>query len=420
MSTEYSGPDYGSNMRSGPLRGMKVLDLSIIVAGGTASSLLADFGAEVVKVERPGGGDPLRNWGPFANGVSLWWKVHSRNKQSLTLDLGNPDGQALLLQLAGQADMLIEGFRPGTLERWNVGPNQLHESNPGLVILRYSGFGQTGPYRDRPGFGTIAECMSGYIAMTGFPETPPVLPPIPLADEIAGVFGAMAGMMAMYRRDVARGPSQAAEGTKTGQVIDLSLFEPLFRLCIPHIPMYDLLGIVRERVGNDFPDAAPRSLYQTGDNRWLGLSATSQSTWEALAHAMGLSDHITDPRFADNASRLENKDALNDILQQWLGSRTQSEILENLVPAGGVVGPVYGSEQIVEDPHYQDRGDVIEIEDPEIGTTLMPGIIPKFSDTPGAVEHAGPRLGEHNAQVLGSWLGLDARAVAELADRGVI
>jgi crotonobetainyl-CoA:carnitine CoA-transferase CaiB-like acyl-CoA transferase len=421
LTNENSHPgSNGAGRRSGPLQGMKVLDLSIIVAGGTASSLLADFGAEVVKVERPGSGDPLRNWGPFAHGVSLWWKVHSRNKQSLTLDLANPDGQALLLQLAGQADMIIEGFRPGTLERWNIGPRQLHESNPGLVILRYSGFGQTGPYRDRPGFGTIAECMSGYIAMTGFPETPPVLPPIPLADEIAGVFGAMAGMMALYRREVARGSSQAANEGKTGQVIDLSLFEPLFRLCIPHIPMYDLLGIVRERVGNDFPDAAPRSLYQTGDNRWLGLSATSQSTWEALAHAMGLSHYITDPRFTDNASRLENKDALNEILQAWLGSRPLEEILADLVPAGGVVGPVYDSAQIVQDPHYREREDVVEVEDPEIGTTLMPGIIPKFSDTPGAVEHAGPQLGEHNAQVLGSWLGYDAPSVADLADRGVI
>ncbi len=420
MTTQQSTQDSGDAGRSGPLTGLKVLDLSIIVAGGTASSLLADFGAEVVKVERPGTGDPLRNWGPFANGVSLWWKVHSRNKQSLTLDLGNAEGQALLLELAKQADMLIEGFRPGTLERWNIGPEQLHEANPGLVILRYSGFGQTGPYRDRPGFGTIAECMSGYIAMTGFPETPPVLPPIPLADEIAGVFGAMAGMMALYRREVAQDSGEAPGRNRTGQVIDLSLFEPLFRLCIPHIPMYDLLGIVRERVGNDFPDAAPRSLYQTGDQRWLGLSATSQSTWEALAQAMGLSDYISDPRFADNASRLENKDELNVILQQWLGNRSQEEILDNLVPAGGVVGPVFGSAEIVEDPHYKDRDDVIEVEDPEIGTTLMPGIIPKFSDTPGAVEHAGPSLGQHNAKVLWSWLGYDAQAIAGLADKGVI
>lgn len=420
MTNEQSCSGDGGGRRSGPLQGLKVLDLSIIVAGGTASSLLADFGADVVKVERPGSGDPLRNWGPFANGVSLWWKVHSRNKRSLTLDLGNPEGQALLLELAGQADMLIEGFRPGTLERWNIGPEQLHEKNPGLVILRYSGFGQTGPYRDRPGFGTIAECMSGYIAMTGFPETPPVLPPIPLADEIAGVFGAMAGMMALYRREAVRASYQEGEDAKAGQVIDLSLFEPLFRLCIPHIPMYDLLGIVRERVGNDFPDAAPRSLYQTADDRWLGLSATSQSTWEALAHAMGLSDYISDPRFTDNASRLENKDALNEVLQQWLGSRPLDEILDNLVPAGGVVGPVYGSGQIVDDPHYRERDDLIEVEDPEIGATLMPGIIPKFSATPGAVEHAGPSLGEHNEQVLASWLGYDAGTVADLTGKGVI
>ena len=409
-----------TNRSFGPLQGLKVLDLSIIVAGGTASSLLADFGAEVVKVERPGGGDPLRNWGPFANGVSLWWKVHSRNKQSLTLDLGRPEGQALLLDLARQADVLIEGFRPGTLERWNLGPEQLHQTNPGLIILRYSGFGQTGPYRDRPGFGTIAECMSGYIAMTGFPETPPVLPPIPLADEIAGVFGAMAGMMALYRRETVNKADGSGPGKTGGQVIDLSLFEPLFRLCIPHLPMYDLLGIVRERVGNDFPDAAPRSLYRTGDGRWLGLSATSQSTWEALARAMGLSDLLADPKFANNAARLENKDALNDILQDWLGSRPLAQILAQLVPAGGVVGPVYDSAQIVNDPHYQAREDVLEVEDPEIGKTLMPGIIPKFSETPGAVEQAGPQLGEHNAQVLTTWLGYNDQQLSDLAEKGII
>ena len=404
----------------GPLQGLKVLDLSIIVAGGTASSLLADFGAEVVKVERPGSGDPLRNWGPFANGVSLWWKVHSRNKQSITLDLARPEGQQVLKDLAIQADLLIEGFRPGTLERWNLGPEDLHRVNPGLVILRYSGFGQTGPYKDRPGFGTIAECMSGYIGMTGFPNTPPVLPPIPLADEIAGVFGAMSGMMALYHRDAPGSRKDGDSATHRGQVIDLSLFEPLFRLCIPHIPMYDLLGIIRERVGNDFPDAAPRSLYRTGDERWLGLSATSQNTWERLVQAMGLPDLVADPRFADNAARLENKDALNDILQEWLGRHTLEQSLEQLVPAGGVVGPVYDSAQIVADPHYQEREDMVEVDDPELGKTLMPGVVPKFSDTPGAVEHAGPKLGEHNQQVYGSWLGYGEDTLRELADKGVI
>ncbi len=403
---------------AGPLAGLRVLDLSIIVAGGTASSLMADFGAEVVKVERPGVGDPLRNWGPFYNGVSLWWKVHSRNKQSITLNLADPRGQRLLKDLARSADVLIEGFRPGTLERWGLGPADLHGSdvNPGLVILRFSGFGQTGPYRDRPGFGTIAECMSGYIGMTGFPDTPPNLPPVPLADEIAGVFGAMAGMMAIYRRDADRREGQPGKG----QVVDLSLFEPLFRLCIPHLTIYDRLGEIRERVGNDFPDAAPRSLFRTGDERWLGLSATSQNTWEGLAQAMGLGDLLDDPRFTNNAARLQHKDALNEILQEWLGSRNTDTALDELIPAGGVVGPVYNSADIIADPHYQSREDIVEMDDPELGRTKMLGLAPKFSDTPGELRHMGPTVGQHNAAIYGGWLGLNNSDLATLATEGVI
>ena len=398
----------------GPLTGLKVLDLSIIVAGGTASSLLADFGAEVVKVERPGTGDPLRNWGPFANGVSLWWKVHSRNKKSITLNLGTPEGQDLLKRLAAEADVLIEGFRPGAMEKWGLSPDELLAVNPKLVMLRYSGFGQTGPYKDRPGFGTIAECMSGYIGMTGFPDTPPNLPPIPLADEIAGVFGAMAGMMALYHRD-ASGNSDAK-----GQVVDVSLFEPLFRLCIPHITMFDMLGINRERVGNDFPDAAPRNLYKTGDGRWLGLSATSQSTFESLAKAMGMPDLISKPEYQDNAARLDNREALNNELQGWLSHRDLNETMDQLVPAGGVVGPVYDAPQIMADPHYQAREDIIDIDDPELGKTKMLGVVPKFSETPGSVQHAGPTVGEHNENIYSSWLGLGEDELSELSEQGTI
>ena len=398
----------------GPLTGLKVLDLSIIVAGGTASSLMADFGAEVVKVERPGTGDPLRNWGPFANGVSLWWKVHSRNKKSITLNLGTPEGQDLLKRLVVEADVLIEGFRPGAMEKWGLGPDDLLAVNPKLVMLRYSGFGQTGPYKDRPGFGTIAECMSGYIGMTGFPNTSPNLPPIPLADEIAGVFGAMAGMMALYHRDGSGNPNAK------GQVVDVSLFEPLFRLCIPHITMFDMLGINRERVGNDFPDAAPRNLYKTGDDRWLGLSATSQNTFESLAKAMGMPDLIDRPEFKDNAARLDNREILNDELQGWLGQRDLQETMDQLIPSGGVVGPVYDAPQIMADPHYLAREDIIDIDDPELGKTKMLGVVPKFSETPGSVQHAGPTVGEHNQHIYSSWLGLPADKLSQLSEEGTI
>ena len=398
----------------GPLSGLKVLDLSIIVAGGTASSLLADFGAEVVKIERPGTGDPLRNWGPFANGVSLWWKVHSRNKKSITLNLGVPEGQNLLKELAAKTDILIEGFRPGAMERWGLGPDELQALNPKLVMLRYSGFGQSGPYKDRPGFGTIAECMSGFVGMTGFQDTPPVLPPIPLADEIAGVFGAMAGMMALYHRDA------SINSSAKGQVVDVSLFEPLFRLCIPHITMFDMLGINRERVGNDFPDAAPRSLYKTADNQWLGLSATSQSTFEGLAKAMGMEELLERTEFKDNAARLENRESLNDELNRWLGQRNLKETMDQLIPAGGVVGPVYDAAQIMEDPHFHSRQDIIDIDDPELGQTKMLGVVPKFSETPGAVEHAGPKVGEHNRHIYSSWLGLDEEKLTELNRQGTI
>ena len=408
--------DWGIDLTTaqGPLAGLKVLDLSIIVAGGTASSLMADFGAEVVKVERPGTGDPLRNWGPFANGVSLWWKVHSRNKKSITLNLGSPEGQDLLKKLAVEADVLIEGFRPGAMEKWGLGPDSLLDVNPKLVILRYSGFGQTGPYKNRPGFGTIAECMSGYIGMTGFPDTAPNLPPIPLADEIAGVFGAMAGMMALYHRDT------SSNSDTKGQVVDVSLFEPLFRLCIPHITMFDLLGINRERVGNDFPDAAPRNLYKTADDRWLGLSATSQSTFESLAKAMGMPDLIEKEAYKDNAARLENRQNLNVELQGWLGERDLDETMEQLIPSGGVVGPVYDAPQIISDPHYQAREDIIDIDDPQLGKTKMLGVVPKFSVTPGSVEHAGPTIGEHNRLIYGSWLNLDDTQLADLSDQGTI
>ncbi len=421
-----------ANEQKGPLVGVKVLDLSTIIAGGTATSMLADFGAEVIKVEQPGVGDALRRWGPFypshrgsgedgaseaaenagLDEVSVWWKVHSRNKKSITLDLRRSEGQEILKNLAKGADILVEGFRPGTLERWGLGPDELAKVNPKLVIVRFSGYGQTGPYKDRPGFGTVAECMSGMVAMTGFPDTPPMLPPVPMGDEVAGLFGAMASVMALHHRD--------AGGAGQGQVVDVSLFEPLFRMAIPYVTLYDLLNIVRHRVGNEFPDAAPRTMLKTMDERWIGLSATTQATWEDLARAIGRPELIDDARFLNNPSRVANRDELNVILQGWMSDKTLEQVMDLLVPAGGVVGPVYDIAQIVADPHYQVRDDIIDVDDPDLGKTKMVGVVPKFSATPGAVAHGGPALGEHNDEVYREWLGLDDEGLDRLREAGIV
>ncbi len=395
---------------TGPLAGLAVLDLSTIVSGGTATSMLADFGAEVIKVEHPGGGDPLRSWGPFLSGQSVWWKVVSRNKKSITLDPSRPRGQQLLLSLAGRADVLVENFRPGTLEKWGLGPERLLDANPRLVVLRISGFGQTGPYRHRPGFGTIAEAMSGLVALSGFPDSPPLLPPLPLADEVAGIVGAMAALMAIYHR----------QRSGRGQVIDVSLYEPLFRLLIPYVTQYLTLGIVARRSGNEFPDAAPRNLYRARDGGWIAISATSQRVFERLAAAIGRPDLIEDPRFADNAARVRNREALDAILGEWIGSHTEDEILARCEESGAVAGPVYDVARILRDPHYAARGDIIRAPDPHLGEIPMIGVVPALSETPGAVVGPGPALGAHNAEIYGGRLGLSEEELDSLRAQEVI
>jgi crotonobetainyl-CoA:carnitine CoA-transferase CaiB-like acyl-CoA transferase len=394
-----------------PLEDIVVLDLTTIVAGGTMTSILADFGAQVIKVEHPKGGDPLRTWEPSVNGVSLWWKVLSRNKKSVTLNLNHPQGQQLLRQLAGRADVLVENFRPGTLERWNVGYDVLSQVNPRLVVVRISGFGQTGPYRDRPGFGTIAEAMSGFVAISGHPDRPPLLPPIPLADEIAGLLGAASMLMALHYRDRAGG---------TGQMIDVSLYEPLFRLLVPYVPQYALRGDLPQRVGNRFPGAAPRNLYPTAGGDWLALSATTQRAFERLARAMGRPDLLSDSRFADNRSRVAHTEELDAIVEAWTSARPLSVLLQDLEDAEVVAAPIYDVPRILGDPHYQARDNIITVEDPDLKQVPMPGVIPKFSRTPGQVAHAGPRLGEHNDVIYGRLLGLSREQIDGLALEGVI
>lgn len=393
-----------------PLSNLIVLDLTTIVSGGTTTSLLADFGAQVIKVENPEDGDPLRSWEPMKNGISLWWKVHSRNKRSITLNLRDPRGQQLLKDLAAKADVLVENFRPGTLEHWNLGYEVLSEVNPALVMVRFSGFGQTGPFRNRPGFGTVAESMSGYVALSGFPDSSPLLPPMPLADEVAGLIGAVAALIALYHRD--------REGR--GQMIDVSLYESLFRLLIPYVPQYVLLGELPKRVGNRFPGAAPRNLYRSADGEWVAISATSQRTFERLAQAMGRPELISDARFADNACRVAHVEELDATIQEWMGSRLLDEILRVLEEAEAVAGPVYDVRHILVDPHYRARNDIVTVPDAELGEIPMPAILPKFSRTPGRIEHAGPRLGEHNEAIYSGLLGLSCKELQDLARGGVI
>jgi len=394
----------------GPLVGLRVLDFSIVIAGPTATTLLGDFGAEVVKVERPGVGDPLRAWAPFKDGHSLWWKAHSRNKKSVTLNLAKPEGQAIARALVAKADVAVESYQPGTMEKWGLGWDALSAVNPRLVMLRMSGFGQTGPYRERPGFGTVAEAMSGLAQITGFPDGPPILPAFPMADEVAGTFGAMAIMMALYHR----------EKTGDGQWIDTSLYEPLFRYMIPNVPEYDQNGTVRGRMGNELLDAAPRNLYQAADGKWLSMSASTQGIWERVAVAIGREELIKDPRFLDNTTRVKNRVELNAIIQDWVGSLPLEEAMAAMREAGAVVGPVYDSAMIAEDPQYAEREDIVTVDDPDLGPLKMHAALPKLSRTPGAVHKAAPALGEDNESVYGEWLGYDARKVAELKEQGLI
>ncbi|MBI2872430.1 MAG: CoA transferase [Chloroflexi bacterium] len=396
----------------GPLAGLTVLDLANLVAGGLAASHLADFGARVIKVERPGTGDLLRQWGPYKNGVSLWWKVLARNKESITLNLTRKEGQEVLKRLVAHADVMVEGFRPGTMDRWGLSYDVLKQINPRLILATISGFGLTGPYKDRPGFGTVAESMSGFVNATGFPDGPPLLPPLPLADEVAGTFAAMAIMMALYERD--------GRGSGQGQVIDVSLYEPLLRLMIPHATMYDQLGMLSHRQGNRFSDAAPRGLYQAADGRWLSLSATTQGVWEPLAKAMGREDLLTHPHFKDNPARVKNVDEVDRVVGEWIGARPLDEAYRVLHEAGAVVFPVYNTDQILEDPHYQAREDIVEVPDPELGCIKMQCVVPRLVRTPGKVRWAGPTLGQHNEQVYSGLLDAKPGELAQWRQQGII
>ncbi|WP_101297282.1 CaiB/BaiF CoA transferase family protein [Halegenticoccus soli] len=399
--------------RGGPLDGLRVVDFSGMISGGFATCQLADFGADVVMVEHPEYPDPLREWPPFEEGTSLWWKSIGRNKRCVTLDLKSEAGSALALELVSDADVVFENFRPGTMERWGLGPNALFEANPEAIVVRLSGYGQTGPRSSKPGFGTVAEGISGWASVNGFPDREPLLPPISLADLTAAQFAVQATMFAVYERDLGRG------GSGEGQVVDVSLYEPLFRLFVGDVEGYDKQGIVRERTGNRHPNAVPRNVYETADGH-LTLSASSQRIFENVMRAIGRPDLVDDPRFSTNERRVENADELDAIIEAWTRERPTDEAIEVMEESDAIVGPVYDMGDIFEDEQYRARGDIVEVEDDEVGRLRTAAPIPKFSRTPGAVTHAGPRHGQHDEEVFRGELGLDADEFERLRAEGVV
>jgi crotonobetainyl-CoA:carnitine CoA-transferase CaiB-like acyl-CoA transferase len=400
-----------SEERRGPLDGIRVLDIATVIGGPGTAARLGDFGADVIKVEHPEHGDTTRNLGWKVHGTTLWWKVIGRNKRPITLRLSDPRGRDLLLRLAETADVLVESFRPETLERWGLGPDVLLERNPRLVILRISGFGQTGPYARRPGFGTLAEAISGYVHITGEPEGPPVLPPVALADEVAAILGAYAVMVALYRRDRSGG---------TGQVIDLALFESLFGLTGPVATAYDRLGLVWGRHGNRLPYVAPRNAYRTGDDRWVAVSGTSQSVAERIFGAIGRPELARDPRFATNEARVENVEELDAIIEEWTRAHTLQEVMAAFEAHEAAASPIYDIQQIDSDLQYRARGTVVRVEDDQLGEVVLPDVQPRFSATPGAIRHAGQPLGSANRDVFVEEMGLSEEELAELRADGVV
>ncbi len=393
---------------AGPLAGVRVLDLSRLVAGNMLSLQLADFGADVIKVEPSDHGDPLRAWGD--SHIATSWKVYARNKKSLALNLRDPVAIDILLQLAESTSIMIEGFRPGRLEQMGLGLDALHARNPKLVLVRISGFGQTGPYRERPGFGTIIEAMSGFADRNGFHDREPVLPPLALADMVAGLSGAAAVLMALREVEVNGG---------LGQVIDLSLLEPLFSILGAEAAGYRATSKLKQRAGSASSTASPRNVYATSDGKWVALSASIQSMVERVFRVVGKPELIDDPRFATNADRVQHRGEVDGVVAEWVAQRTQEEALHILEQADVTAGPVYNIAQFMEDPHVIEREILVELPDDEMGSIPMHNIVPTLSGTPGGFRLPAPRLGEHNESLL-TELGFNADAIANLREQGVI
>ena len=391
-----------------PLENFRILDLSRLAAGNMVSHMFADFGADVIKVEKPGKGDDLRNW--QVNDVAHWWAVYSRNKRSIALNLKEEEGLKLLKELVKSADVFIENFVPGTLEKWGVGPDKLLELNKNLIILRISGWGQTGIYKDAPGFGSLVEGMSGFASMTGEENQKPLLPPLALADMVAGLTGFGAILMAV----IASKKNQIG-----GQVIDLSLFEPLFSILGPWAASYKISGKIPPRIGNRSNVAAPRGIYKTKDNKFVSLSASMQSMWEKLAITIGAQELINDPKFLTNSDRLSNQDDLDDVISNFIKKFNRDPLLKLFSEEGITVGPVLDISEIIEHPYVLDRKILIEHYNNNYGNILMHQAFPRLSKTPGKVKSSAPSIGENTNDILKE-IGLTKSQIEKLRDNKII
>ncbi|MET9342489.1 CoA transferase [Nonomuraea sp. NPDC003804] len=391
------------------LADIRVIDVATLFAGPSAAMMLGDFGADVIKIEHPRRGDPSRGHGAAKDGVGLWWKSLSRNKRAAAVDLSAREGQEILRRLARGADVLVENFRPGTLERWGLGPEHLMELNPRLIVARMTGFGQAGPMAGRPGFGTLAEAMSGFAAMTGEPDGPPTLPPLALADGIAGLAMSYAVMVALHAR----------ERTGRGQVVDMAIIEPILGLLGPQMTAYQALGAVPRRTGNRSSSNAPRNTYRTRDGRWLAVSTSAQTIAERVVTLVGRPDLVAQPWFATGAGRVEHVEELDEAVGSWIAERDADEVVARFEEAQAAIAPIYDVRDIAEDPQYAALNTFIELPDEELGSVTVQNVLFRLSETPGEVRWTGRRLGQDTDEVLGE-LGYALEEIAKLRENGVV
>ncbi|MBI3965037.1 MAG: CoA transferase [Chloroflexi bacterium] len=392
------------------LTGLKVIDCATLFAGPMIATMLGDFGAEVIKVEHPRG-DPVRGHGFAKNGHNLWWKVMGRNKKTITLNLGQPKGAAILKRLVADADVLIENFRPGTMERWGVGYEDLKAVNPRLVMVRVTGFGQTGPYASRPGFGTLAESMSGFAEITGEAGGPPTLPPFGLADGICAMSGTWATMFALYHRDVRGGQ---------GQMIDMAIYEPILTVLGPQVTWYDQLGILQQRLGNRSVNNAPRNTYQTRDGRWVAISTSANSIAERVMRLVGHPEVIDEPWFKTGGERAKHADELDAMVGAWIAAHDQAEVIRVFEEAEAAVAPIYNAADVLADPHFQARESITSVPDPDLGKIKMQNVIARLMGTPGKIRWTGPAKGAYNREVYLEQLGLSPDEFEALQAEGIV